>query len=298
MLSFEPKNKSVPEVFSLMLDAISPRPIAFASTIDEKGNPNLAPFSFFNAFGANPPILIFSPSRKGKDNTTKHSFENAKLIPEVVINVVTFPMVQQMNLASAEYAKGVNEFDKSGFTPIKSDLVRPFRVKESPVQMECKVLQIIETGNEGSAGNLIICEVLKFHFHENIFDEKFQVDPNKIDLVGRMGRDYYVRASGNAVFTLQKPGSVPGIGVDRLPEHVRLSKILSGNDLGLLGGVAEMPTMEEANKYVISAPFLDQLLNLADKPEPFIQKKHELAKKLLESNKVKEALNVLLFKTG
>ena len=214
MLSFIPKEKSIPELFGLMLDAIGPRPIAFASTMDENEIPNLAPFSFFNAFGANPPIIVFSPARRGRDNTTKHTFENVKLLPEVVINIVNYSMVQQVNLASTEYEKGINEFEKAGFTPLESDLIKPFRVKESPVQMECKVLNIIETGTEGAAGNLVICEVVKFHYHQEILNEKGQVDPHKIDLVGRMGRDYYVRASGDAVFTLGKPCMQHGIGID------------------------------------------------------------------------------------
>jgi flavin reductase (DIM6/NTAB) family NADH-FMN oxidoreductase RutF len=295
MLSFEPKEKPVPEIFSLMLDAISPRPIAFASTMDAEGNPNLSPFSFFNAFGANPPILIFSPARRGKDNTTKHSFENVKVLPEVVINVVNYAMVQQMNLSSTEYPEKVSEFEKAGFTPLKSDLIKPFRVKESPVQMECKVIQVIETGTQGSAGNLIICEVLKFHFNTDIFNEKGQVDPDKIDLVGRMGRDYYVRASGNAIFTLQKPGAKHGIGVDTLPEHVRRSNVLTGNDLGLLGGLDSIPSDEEIIKYCIAFEESALLLKFSDNQKEFLKQKHILAKKFIESGKLKEALMLLLF---
>ncbi len=295
MLSFTPKEKSIPELFGLMLDAIGPRPIAFASTIDENGTPNLAPFSFFNAFGANPPIIVFSPARRGRDNTTKHTFENVKILPEVVINIVNYAMVQQVNLASTEYEKGVNEFVKAGFTQLESDLVKPFRVKESPVQMECKVINIIETGTEGSAGNLVICEVLKFHYQDEILNEKGQVDPHKIDLVGRMGRDYYVRASGEAVFTLGKPGMQHGIGIDQLPEEIRFSKVLTGNDLGLLGGLGIIPGKDEINEFVKSSPFYRTLSSLGFGSDKFIEEKHILAKKYIESDKLEEAIKILLF---
>lgn len=295
MLSFEPKDKPVPELFGLMLDAIGPRPIAFASTIDEDGHPNLSPFSFFNAFGANPPIIVFSPARRGRDNTNKHTFYNVKSIPEVVINIVNYAMVQQVNLASTEYEKGVNEFEKAGFTQVKSDLIRPYRVKESPVQMECKVLNVIETGTEGSAGNLVICEVLKFHYQEEILNEKGHVDPDKIDLVGRMGRDYYVRASGSAVFKLGKPGAYPGVGIDLLPESIKFSKILTGNDLGLLGGLEKLPESAEIDNFVRSTPFYKALISLVPGSEKFITEKHQLAKKYIETNRIEEALKILLF---
>lgn len=295
MLSFIPKEKSIPELFGLMLDAIGPRPIAFASTMDENEIPNLAPFSFFNAFGANPPIIVFSPARRGRDNTTKHTFENVKLLPEVVINIVNYSMVQQVNLASTEYEKGINEFEKAGFTPLESDLIKPFRVKESPVQMECKVLNIIETGTEGAAGNLVICEVVKFHYHQEILNEKGQVDPHKIDLVGRMGRDYYVRASGDAVFTLGKPGMQHGIGIDSLPAEIRFSKILTGNDLGLLGGLSSIPEKEAILEFVKASPFYRTLTALGFGTDKFIEEKHLLAKKYIESDKLDEAIKLLLF---
>ena len=188
-----------------MQGAVAPRPIAFASTIDKDGKPNLSPFSFYNAFGTNPPILVFSPSRRGRDNTTKHTYENVKEVPEVVINVVNFEMVRQVSDASAEFPKGVNEFEMVGFTMQKSDLVRPFRVKESPVQFECRVLQVIETGTGGGAGNLVICEILRMHVNPGILDESGRIDPHRIDLVGRLGRNFYVRASGDAIFEVAKP---------------------------------------------------------------------------------------------
>ena len=204
-LSFTPGETSIPKFHQLMVGGIAPRPIALASTIDLEGRPNLSPFSFFNAFGANPPIVVFSPSRRGKDNTTKHTYENVKEVPEVVINAVTYEMVQKVSDASADFAKGVNEFEMVGFTMQPSELVKPFRVKESPFQMECKVLQVIETGYGHAAGNLVICEVLRIHVNADVLDEKGRIDPHKIDLVGRLGGEYYVRASGPALFELAKP---------------------------------------------------------------------------------------------
>ena len=204
-LSITPKETTIQRFHQLMLGAIAPRPIAFVSTVDSEGRPNLSPFSFFNAFGANPPVVVFSPSRRGRDNTTKHTYENVKVVPEVVINVVSFDMVQKMSDSSADFPKGVNEFEKVGFTMQPSEHVKPFRVKEYPVQMECKVLQVIETGFENAAGNLVICEILCIHVNPEILDPKGVIDPHKIDLVGRLGGEYYVRASGDALFELAKP---------------------------------------------------------------------------------------------
>jgi flavin reductase (DIM6/NTAB) family NADH-FMN oxidoreductase RutF len=204
-LHFDPKEMTIQRFQGLMQGAVAPRPIAFASTIDKDGKPNLSPFSFFNAFGTNPPILVFSPSRRGRDNTTKHTYENVKEVPEVVINVVNFDMVQQVSDASAEFPKGVNEFEMVGFTMQKSEIVKPFRVQESPVQFECKVLQVIETGTQNAAGNLVICEILKMHVNPGILDDSGNINPHKIDLVGRLGRNFYVRASGSAIFEVAKP---------------------------------------------------------------------------------------------
>lgn len=241
-LHLRPADLSIPEMAHILTGAVGPRPIALASTVDPDGNPNLSPFSFFNAFGSNPPILIFSPARKGRDNTTKHTYENLKLVDEVVINVVTYGMVQQISLASSDFPKGVNEFEKAGFTMEPSELVKPFRVAESPVQFECRVLQIIETGDQAAAGNLVICRIVAIHIDESILDSNGNIDPHKIDLVGRLGGDFYCRASGNAVFAVEKPLSKPGIGIDSLPEHVRLSHILTGNDLGRLGNLKTLPS--------------------------------------------------------
>lgn len=236
-----PKEIPVAKMHSYLLGAVAPRPIAFASTVDKEGNINLSPFSFFNCFGANPPILIFSPARRGRDNTTKHSYENVLEIPEVVINIVNYDMVQQMSLASTEYPKGVNEFTKAGLTQVSSSLVKPPRVGEAPVAFECKVLQVIPTGTEGAAGNLIICEVLMVHIKDEILDAEGRIDPFKIDAVARMGGDWYCHANGGALFKVPKPLEKIGIGIDQLPAAIRNSKVLTGNDLGMLANVEKLP---------------------------------------------------------
>jgi flavin reductase (DIM6/NTAB) family NADH-FMN oxidoreductase RutF len=247
MITFTPSELPIPKIHQLLLGSIGPRPICFASTIDKQGNRNLAPFSFFNVFSANPPILVFSPSRSGRTGETKHTHDNVKEVAEVVINVVTYDMVQQMSLASSPYPKGVDEFIKTGFTPLESDLVKPYRVKESPVQLECTVENVIELGQGGGAGNLIICKVVKIHIDENMMNEAGQIDQTKIDLVARMGGDWYCRANGDAIFELQKPLTTCGIGVDVLPEKVRLNDVLTGNDLGVLGNIESIPSLEEQN---------------------------------------------------
>lgn len=230
-----------------LMGSVSPRPICFASTIDNEGNNNLAPYSFFGVFGSNPATLIFSPARRVRDNTIKHTLENVMATMEVVVNMVNYDIVQQMSLASTEYPKGVDEFVKAGFTPLESDLVAPMRVKESPVQMECKVRQIIHTGEEGGAGNLVICEVLCMHIDEAVLDDNQNIDPHKIDLVARMGGNYYCRASGDAVFEIPKPNRHIGMGIDNLPEDIRNSPILTGNDLAFLGNYAEIPDFDDSN---------------------------------------------------
>lgn len=241
MVTINPKEIPVGKMHSYLLGAVAPRPIAFASTIDKEGNVNLSPFSFFNCFGANPPILVFSPARRGRDNTTKHSYENVLEVPEVVINIVNYGMVQQASLASTEYPKGVNEFVKAGFTEVASTMVKPPRVGESPVAFECKVLQVIKTGEQGAAGNLVICEVVLVHIKEDVLDGEGKIDPFKLDAVARMGGDWYCRANGDALFKVPKPLEKIGIGVDQLPENIRNSKILTGNDLGMLANVERIP---------------------------------------------------------
>lgn len=294
MATIDPKSVKTSQFHSYMLGAIAPRPIAFASTIDVNGQPNLSPYSFFNAFGSNPPIVVFSPARRVRDNSIKHTLENIRETMEVVINVVTFPMVHQMSLASSEYPKGVNEFQKSGFTPIPSESVKAPRVKESPVQMECKVLQVIETGHEGGAGNLIVCEILLMHIDDSVLDEQQKIDPQKLDLVARMGGDWYCRASGTALFEVPKPLSVPGIGVDRLPESVRLSRILTGNDLGQLGNIGQLPSEEEINM-ILQRDFMKDLRSrFSFDRNTYEYKLHELAKALIDKGDTATALQVLM----
>ncbi|MBI2280570.1 MAG: flavin reductase family protein [Bacteroidetes bacterium] len=249
MLSVNASDLTTQKIHQYLLGAIGPRPIAFASTIDKNGNRNLSPFSFFNVFSAAPPILIFSPARSGKTGQTKNTFDNVKEVPEVVINVVNYDIVQQMSLSSSPYAKDVDEFIKAGLTPIKSDLVKPFRVKESPVQFECKVNQIIELGQNGGAGNLIICEVLRIHIKEELLDENGLIDQKKIDLVSRMGGNWYCRADENSMFEIAKPLTTIGIGIDQIPEHIKKNKFFSGNDLALLASVEALPIQEEINNY-------------------------------------------------
>jgi flavin reductase (DIM6/NTAB) family NADH-FMN oxidoreductase RutF len=270
MLTLDPKELPIPKLHHYLLGSIGPRPIAFASTIDAEGNRNLAPFSFFNVFSANPPILIFSPARSGRTNTTKNTHDNVKAVAEVVINVVTYDMVHQMSLTSSPFEAGVDEFEKAGFTPIASDTIRPFRVKESPVQIECKVLEVKELGQNGGAGNLIICEVQKIHIDERVLDESQMVDQKKIDLVSRMGGNWYCRANDASMFEVDKPITTIGVGVDSLPINIRTSSQLTGNDLGILGNMQAIPTDEEikAELSVIDTPSLSLAKDLLNKNKP------------------------------
>ncbi|RAJ75442.1 flavin reductase (DIM6/NTAB) family NADH-FMN oxidoreductase RutF [Chitinophaga dinghuensis] len=286
-----PSSIKTNELHALLLGAIAPRPICFASTLDKDGNPNLSPFSFFNIFGSNPPTIIFSPARRVRDNTVKHTLENILLNKEVVINVVNYAMVQQTSLASCEYPAGINEFEKAGFTPIPSELIKPFRVKESPVQMECIVREVIATGQEGGAGNLVICEPVMIHLNDNILNENGKIDPHKIDLVARMGGDFYCRASGDAVFEVAKPNMKLGIGVDALPLSIRNSNILTGNNLGQLGNVHEMPVIDPA----FNDDHLKQIVQYYSiTPDEMENELHRYAKQLLAAEKVQEAWQVLL----
>lgn len=293
MKHLDPKELSIPELHGFLVGAIGPRPVAFASTIDAEGRPNLSPFSFFNVFGANPPLLIFSPARRGRDNTTKHSYHNVKAVPEVVINVVTYAMVQQTSLASTEYAEGVNEFVKAGFTPIPSDVVRPFRVKESPVQFECRVQQVIETGMGGGAGNLVLCEVVRIHVDEDLLDERGKINQRKIDLVGRMGGNFYCRAHGDALFELAQPSTQIGVGVDALPPEARNSRILTGNDLGQLGTLLQVPDETLVNEYKLTE-LSDIFIALKDRHTELEESLHRRAQDLLRAGHLEEAWKTLL----
>lgn len=293
MLIIDPKEVKTAVLHSYLLGAVAPRPIAFASTIDKDGNPNLSPFSFFNVFSAKPPIAVFSPARSGRTGATKNTFDNIKEVPEVVINVVNFNLVQQASLSSIEYPKGVNEFIKAGLTPIPSQLVKPFRVKESPAQLECKVKQVIELGQEGGAGNLIICEVVLMHISEDVLDANKNIDPQKIDLVARMGGNYYCRASGPAIFEVPKPLSVIGIGVDQIPEKIRYSRVLTGNNLGQLGNVEKLPETVDINEFkktVLAGIFQ----KFTGKQAELEHELHVKAKEFLEKGNISDAWKTLL----
>jgi flavin reductase (DIM6/NTAB) family NADH-FMN oxidoreductase RutF len=290
MKTIAPKDISTSAFHAIMLGSIAPRPIAFVSSIDSKGQVNLSPFSFFNAFGSNPPIVIFSPARRVRDNTIKNTLENVMEVPEVVINIVNFDMVEQASLASTEYEKGINEFVKAGLTEVKSDLVRPPRVGESPVAFECKVNQIISTGEEGGAANLVICEIILAHVREDLLNEKGGIDPFKIDLVSRMGGDWYCRANGEALFEVEKPLVKKGIGVDLIPAPIRFSKVLTGNDLGKLGNVETLPTPSEIDM-IRAMPEYQNILKREDDIETAL---HRWAQTYLHKNDIPTAWKILL----
>ena len=290
MITIDPKTIPTAKMQGYLQSSIGPRPIAFASTMDGDGNPNLSPFSFFNVFSANPPILVFSPARRVRDNSIKHTLMNCEATKEVVINVVNYDLVQQTSLASTEYATGVDEFIKSGLTQVASDLVKPFRVKESPVQFECKVTQIIALGNQGGAGNLILCEVVKMHIDEEILDENGAIDQYKIDLVSRLGGNWYSR-SNQGLFEVPKPLATLGIGVDAIPKEVRSSAVFDGNDLGKLGNIEALPTPEEVSIFVSNNFSVKAVLSADD-----LEKVHLEAKKYLNDDDVVSAWKVLLAK--
>ncbi|MGR3790015.1 flavin reductase family protein [Flavobacterium sp. TN-1] len=290
MKSFIPTELSTPQVQSYLQGAIVPRPIAFASTIDAQGRPNLSPFSFFNVFSANPPILVFSPARRVRGNTTKHTLENALETKEVVINVVNYDIVQQMSLSSTEYAEGINEFEKAGLTTLSSDLVKPFRVAESPVQFECKINEIISLGTEGGAGNLIICEVLKIHVDETILDKNGMIDQHKIDLVARLGGNWYSR-SNMGLFEVPKPLISLGIGVDAIPSFIKEDSFFTGNDLGMLGNIEALPKEEEILIFVQENNLIKEALQANN-----LIKIKELAKEYLKKQDILSAWKVLLAK--
>lgn len=285
------KDLKTADVQNYLQHAIAPRPICFASTIDKAGQVNLSPFSFFNLFSSNPPVVIFSPARRVRDNTTKHSLENVLEVPEVVINIVDYDMVQQTSLSSCEYPKGVNEFVKAGFTEEKATIVRPPMVKESKVKMECRVLEVKPLGTEGGAGNLVICEVLCMHIDDSILDENKKIDQTKLHHVARLGGDWYCKVDEKNLFKVAKPNTQLGIGVDALPESIRNSPILTGNNLGQLANVHEMPFVDPA--------FSDERLTnivqyYAINPDDMDKELHRYAKLLLDAGKVNEAWQVLL----
>jgi flavin reductase (DIM6/NTAB) family NADH-FMN oxidoreductase RutF len=293
MKTINPKDIETPKLHRYLLGAIGPRPIAFASTMDKDGVANLAPFSFFNAFSANPPILVFSPARSGRTNTTKDTYNNVKILPEVVINVVNFELVHQMSLASSPYPSSVDEFVKSGLTPVASECVQPHRIKESPVQFECKVNEVIELGDQGGAGNLIICEVLRIHIDEAILDEHQMIDQHKIDLVSRMGGNWYCRADENSMFEIPKPITTCGIGYDELPEDIKNSDVLTANNLGQLAGIESIPNETDVNEYKL-IELSELFLSLEEDATQLEIEIHKRAKLLLEKNHLEEAWLTLL----
>jgi len=298
MLSIDPNSISVHQLHQYLLGAIGPRPIAFASTIDAEGNHNLAPFSFFNVFSANPPIMVFSPSRSGRTNTTKDTYNNVKEVPEVVINVVTADIVHKVSLASSPYPAGVSEFLKAGFTPHLSEKVRPMRVAESPVQFECKVLDVIELGTEGGAGNLVICEVVHFHIDESILNDIGMIDQKKINLVARMGGNWYCHANEQSMFEITKPITTCGIGYDQIPEDIRNSVVLTGNNLGQLGGIEELPNETDVNEYKL-LELSEIFVSLEDEPIELELALHKRAQDLLNEGKLEEAwMTLLSFNNG
>ena len=288
MTSFEPKNCSIPQLQRLLSSSVAPRPIALASTISSGGQPNLSPFSFFNLFSTNPPILIFSPARRVRDNSIKHTLQNVEQVKEVVINVVSYDIIQQMSLSSTEYEKNINEFKKAGLKMLKSDLVKPFRVAESPVQMECKVNDIIPLGTQNGAGNLVICQVLKIHICDRVLNDSNEIDQEKLDLVARGGGSYYIRAR-EGFLEIPKPLRSKGIGVDMLPDHIQNSSILTGNDLGILGNVEEIPSLKIVAEFwaKLEQKELKNKLKTTDE-------KHLKAKEFIQNKDVFKAWCVLL----
>ncbi len=289
-----PLEVSVPRLHAYLLSAVAPRPIAFVSTIDRAGNANLAPFSFFNAFGSRPPTVVFSPARRVRDNTVKDTLDNVREVPEAVINVVTYQMVHQSNLASVEYPKGVDEFRKSGCTKLPSQLVRPFRVAESPVQMECRVVEIKPMGLEGGAANMIICEIVLMHISESVLDDQGRIDPHKLDLVARMGQDYYCRASGSAIFSVPKPNDRPALGLDQLPDSIRNSPVLTGNELARLANTEAIPSEQMLAEVDVSQQ-LEELHNrFAQDAEASMFRRHQMAKEFLAQDQWLHAWKILL----
>lgn len=285
------KDLPIAEAQNFLQHAIAPRPICFASTIDAAGNVNLAPFSFFNMFSSNPPIVIFSPARRVRNNTTKHSLQNVEEIKEVVINIVDVDMVHQTSLASCEYPKGINEFEKAGFTQEKATMVSPPMVKESKIKLECKVNEIKSLGTEGGAGNLIICEVLCMHVDESLLDENGKIDQLKTRQVARLGGDWYLAVNEQNLFKVPKPNTNLGVGIDALPDHVKQSDILTGNHLGQLANVEEMPGIDAAfENEDLKRIFQYYSLN----PKDLEVEVHKLAAQLLSHGKEKEAWQILL----
>lgn len=291
MITITPSEFPLSVFHDYMLSAIAPRPIAFVSTQDAEGNVNLSPFSFFNAFGSNPPIVVFSPARSGRTGQTKDTFENVKAVPQCVINICDYALVHQLSLASGEYPKGVNEFIKAGLTEAPSQTVKPPRVAEAPVQLECEVIHILETGTDGGAGNLVICRVNCIHIRESVLDKDNRIDPFRMDYVARMGRNFYARIIPESIFEVPKPAGKDnlGIGFDQLPETIRLSPVLTGNDLAQLASVSALPDAETIAAFRRSSDFTAVQSELAD-----THSRHRLAASCIRAGDIPRAWMILL----
>ena len=290
MRTIIPGEVATKDLHQFIVGSIAPRPIAFVSTMNEEGQPNLAPYSFFNAFSSNPPIVVFSSNRRVRDNTTKDTLHNVKTTGEAVINVVNHAIVRQMAVASIEFPSDVNEFSKSGLTPLPADVVKPFRVAESPVHLECRVRDIITLGSEGGAGHLVICDVIRMHINEAVIDERNRIDPDKLDLMGRLGRSYYVRAKGASIHTIVQAVTRQGIGFDALPQQVQQSAVLTGNDLGKLAGLHTMPDWPEAEILTLNDP---RTMTLIDQKMP-VSEFHRYAQEELARMNIDFAMKILL----
>lgn len=290
-ITYDVNDLGTSQIHKILLTAVAPRPIALVSTINKKGQINLSPFSFFNVFSANPPVLIFSPSRRVRNNTLKHTLENVGEVDEAVVNIVNFPMVEQMSLSSTEYEREVNEFKKSGLTPVAGKKVRPPLVKESPVSFECKVMNIIPLGKEGGAGNLVITKILYIHIKTKYLNVEGKLDTPSLDLVARMGENWYLQAKKEAVFEIPKPLILKGIGVDKLPKHIFKSKVFTGNDIGRLGNMEKVPSNEEVQK-IKTTKEISTILKITDSQKR-INSLHTLAKSYLNNGELKQALKVV-----
>ncbi|MGB1383772.1 MAG: flavin reductase family protein [Flavobacteriales bacterium] len=292
-VTYRPEELDARKLHGCLLGGIAPRPIAFVSTVDGSGRINLAPFSYFNVFSANPPLVVFSPARRGRDATTKHTWDNVQAVPEVVVNLVDYALVHACSLASTDFAEGVDEFVKAGLTALPSEVVQPPRVAESPVQLECKVVKVESLGEQGGAGQLVFAEIVRMHFRDNVLNDAGVPDATRLDLVGRCGGDHYVRASGEALFTVPKPLGVLGMGVDALPEDIRTSRVLTGNHLAMLGGCETMPDETDVNEHKL-LELADLFMDHEDDGARLEEELHRRAAELLDNGMVDEAWKTLL----
>jgi len=292
-VTYRPEELDARKLHGCLLGGISPRPIAFVSTVNASGRVNLAPFSYFNVFSANPPLVVFSPARRGRDATTKHTWDNVQVVPEVVVNLVDYALVHACSLTSTDFAEGVDEFVKAGLTALPSEVVQPPRVAESPVQLECKVVKVESLGEQGGAGQLVFAEIVRMHFRDNVLNDAGVPDATRLDLVGRCGGDHYVRASGEALFTVPKPLGVLGMGVDALPEDIRTSRVLTGNHLAMLGGCETMPDETDVNEHKL-LELAELFMDHEDDGVRLEEELHRRAAELLDNGMVDEAWKTLL----